>query len=110
MDKWQPDLEFITRIEKILSVANVLDRPYFFSQVGKTNRDIVEVLQEDAPKMADYIKRSFSLNQPICNHHLTGKEAMDAMREGTPYGILLYLTLEMHKDCCFKKGKDIDHH
>lgn len=57
---------------------------------------------EDKHDIAEYISKNFSLHQKVCDHHLTGQEAIDSMRQGTPYGIILYYTLHGHKDCCLK--------
>ena len=106
MKKWNPDTNFIDRIESRWLKENVLDEPYGSSQdmtVGEVIKAIEDDTSEITPTIVEYIRNNFSLEQKLFDHDLTGQEVIDAMRQGTPYGIILYHTLYIHKDCCLKK-------
>ena len=105
MDKWQPDTTLIDRIQEEWSRAGVLNELFGVSQVDKSVRDIIGLLK-DEPVLAQYVRLNFQLNQQVCDHHLTAQEAIDAMRQGTPYGIVLYSVLAAHRDCCGKDHKE----
>jgi len=105
MDEWKPDYEFIEQLRLYWSNEHILDEPYALPLMEHSIGSIVAMYEQehfpDSLELSDYFKRNFPLDEPLCDHHLTGAEYIEGMKTGTPSGIFLYSTLYMHKDCCF---------
>ncbi len=92
--EWQPDLEFITSLEKAWTAGGMMDRPYGLTQGDRRVREIVDGLEDEGDTdFASYIRERFSLTQLLCDHHYTARECIQAMRDGNPFGVVVYLVL-----------------
>ena len=107
---WNPDQSFIDKFYKFLERHNILDEPYAMDRTGVTVGDVVQRFESSkdssAHELAAYFRKNFSLEDRMMDHHFTGREYVEQMRNGTPSGIILYQVLYQHSDnCCIDLDK-----
>ena len=106
MPTWKPDPSFINGLEKLWTEHGTLDEPYGNSLEGMTVQDITDLLRmDDRTDLALYLEGTYQIDQPLCDHHYSGRETLEAMRNGIPYGVFVYSVLYQHKDCCVDTEK-----
>jgi len=109
MDKWKPDENILKKIEEAWSSemdldAVMIDGSSLSEEDAKvdTVRSAVSALREDRfpPEIVLYLERNYNLDDRVHKGSYTGRQVIEEMRKGTPLGVMRYVLMQAHWDCC----------
>ena len=100
MDGLEPDETVIEQYESYLKGRGALDE-LSTDLSKKTVGELIEVCRGDGnTTLTTYLEIHFNPDTMLCDHHLTGREEMAAIREGSPAGVFYYLMAKLYCAGC----------